>query len=180
MWGYEVKITLSEFSPVTSREFIIPENYSFEEFSNVINIILGFSGNQESLFVIRPYNDIIKNKNVKSLLDVTYDTNTTYIKEFFDELPDLDYLYDMEDRWLIGIEINGKVECKQNYPIVTDFKGVYNPLEGCGGVWELTEIIYYAKKPSARDNSRNAKLSFEIKKFNLKEVNKKLKKIKYS
>ena len=178
MRGYEVRVILNEFSPITSRDIVVPDYYTFEDLKNVINIIWGFTDNEKSLFILRPFNDVVADESLKNDYNVKYDIHTTQIKEIFNKSLEITYLYDLNERWLIGVKVNGKVKCDNDHAIVTDFEGKYNPIEKCGGVWELSEIIYFSKNPKKRDNSKNAKLVDKLKKFDIDEVNEKLKNFK--
>ena len=178
MFAYDIRVKLNEFSPDTWRDLIIPENYTFKDLLDIINMIWGFSGDEDSLFILRPSHDVIMDASKSNDFNVKYDAGTTEVNVLFDDIIDLVYLYDMKDRWQIGIQINAKIDYDKDYATVVAFKGAFNPLEKCGGVWELSEIIYYANNPSKRDSSKNAKLSLKVKKFNITQTNEKLKNFK--
>ena len=44
MKGYDVKIRLDDFRPLTWRDLIIPEKITFKDLDNIIKILYGFYG----------------------------------------------------------------------------------------------------------------------------------------
>ena len=71
----------------------------------------------------------------------TIDSNTTIIDKYFDNNKKITYTYDFGDDWEFTIEVKKKVEIDDKYPIIKRYKGDYNPVEDCGGVYILSKLV---------------------------------------
>ena len=172
MNGYEIKVSLKDFSPEMWRELVIPENITFYQLDNILKILWNFSGEELSTFIVKPRNILIMDESGKTSLTVDYDSKTTLINEFFDKYDIIEYLYDFNDNWNFIIEINSKIVYDKDYPHVKGFKCHYNPLEGCGGLWEFSEVIFFTENPDKKNQSSS---DIELTYFNIDSVNRLLK-----
>ena len=48
--GYDVKVRLNNFRPLTWRDLIIPENITFDELDDILKTLWGFNGHHLSAF----------------------------------------------------------------------------------------------------------------------------------
>ena len=144
---YKIKVSLKDFSPEIWRKLIIPKNITFLELDKILKILWNFSGDELSTFIVKPNNNLIMDKSIKTKLDPQFDSNTTKINEIFDKYHFIEYLYHFKDQWKFTIEIISEMDYDKNYPHIYGFKCPYNPLEDCGGLWEFSEIIYHEQHP---------------------------------
>lgn len=59
--GYDVKVRLNDFRPLTWRDLIIPDNITFTELDDIMKTLWGFNGHHLSCFLIRKGDLIIIN-----------------------------------------------------------------------------------------------------------------------
>lgn len=153
--GYDVKVRLNDFRPLTWRDLIIPENITFMELDDILKTLWGFNGDHLSCFLIRKDNQIIIDKDLshETMMGCDYDASTTLIDEIFDKYNKITYWYDFGDDWQFDIEIKGKIDYDKKYTTIKRFKGKYDPIEDCKGVYGLSEIIYLSENPQEIDSS---------------------------
>ena len=175
MKGYVIRIILKDFSPETWRDLIIPENITFDELDSILRIVWSFTKDYDSTFILIPRNIFIMDDLKNTNLDVSYDSKTTLINDFFDKYQEIEYLYDFKDNWKFIIKIQDKIDFDKDYAIVNGFKCAYNPLEDCGGLWEFSELIFYAQNPDKKDSSIVSNLSENLKIFDIENVKMQLK-----
>ena len=152
--GYDVKVRLDDFRPLTWRNLIIPSNITFEELDNILKTLWGFNGMHLSAFRFKNKDLFIMDKDMDGgMLDVSHDSKDTYIEQFFDSNKKIFYWYDFGDDWNFTIEIKKKIDYDKDYVTIKRYKGEYNPIEDCGGVYGLSETIYHAQNPDENDGS---------------------------
>ena len=174
--GYDVKVRLNDFRPLTWRDLIIPDNITFMELDDVLKTLWGFDGDHLSCF-FAPKDDLTiidKNLSRESMMECDYDVDTTIISEVFDKYNKITYWYDWGDNWRFDIEIKKKVDYTKDYVTIKRFKGKYNPVEDCGGVYGLSEIVYYAENPDERDSSYLCELVEYLEEFDMEAAQFKL------
>ncbi len=139
--GYDIKVRLNNFRPITWRDVIIPAGLTFEELHIIIQILMDL--NNCHLYLFEP------KSNIEKIVDFDYitdwdniiDSKTTTIDKYFDNNKKIRYAYDFGDDWEFTIEIKKKVEITNYYPKIKRYKGDYGPVEDCGGVWGLGNLI---------------------------------------
>ena len=153
--GYDVKVRLDDFRPLTWRDIIIPSNITFEELDNILKTLWGFNDIHLSAFRFKNKDLFIMDKDMDDagILEVSHDSKDTYIESFFDSNKKIFYWYDFGDDWNFTIEIKKKIDYDKDYVTIKRYKGEYNPIEDCGGVYGLTETIYHAQNPDEYDGS---------------------------
>lgn len=87
------------------------------------------------------------------MMGCDYEANTTIISEVFDRYDKITYWYDFGDDWRFDIEIKKKIDYDKDYVTIKRFKGKYDPIEDCKGVYGLSEVVYYAENPDEADDS---------------------------
>ena len=139
--GYDVKVRLNDFRPLTWRDLIIPENITFMELDDILKTLWGFNGHHLSCFLLRKTKQTIIDKGLASqtMMGMDYDANTTKVCEIFDKYNKVTYWYDFGDDWQFDIEIKKKIDYDKDYVTIKRFKGKYNPIEDIGGVYGLSD-----------------------------------------
>ena len=151
--GYDVKVRLDDFRPLTWRDLIIPSNMTFDELDNVLKTLWGFNASHLSAFGVKQGNIQIMNGDIGDLSLYDYDSKSTYLNEFFEDYNKIDYVYDFGDGWSFTIEIKKKIYYDKDYVTIKRYKGEYNPIEDGGGVYGLAKTVYFAENPSESDDS---------------------------
>ena len=106
MKGYDVKIRLDDFRPITWRDMIIPEKITFKELDRIIKITYGFLGYHLSAFTFKDSDiEILDLSNDIVAANEAKDMNETYIDEYFQNEKKIFYEYDFGDGWAFTIEI---------------------------------------------------------------------------
>lgn len=155
MQGYDVKVRLNDFRPLTWRDLIIPANMTFMELDDALKTLWNFNGLHLSCFLIRKDNLIITDEDLakETMMGCDYEANTTLVSEVFDQYNKVTYWYDFGDDWQFDIEVKKKIDYDKDYITIKRFKGKYNPIEDCSGVYGLSEVVYYAEHPDESDSS---------------------------
>lgn len=151
--GYDVKVRLNNLRPLTWRDLIIPENITFMELDDILKTLWNFNGHHLSCFLIRNDNLTVIDKQLseQTMMECDFDADTTTIDEFFDKYDKITYWYDFGDDWQFDIEIKKKIDYDKNYVTIKRFKGKYDPIEDCQGIFGLSEIIHLAENPGCED-----------------------------
>ena len=170
--GYDIKIRLDGYRPLTWRDLIIPAGITFEELHMMIQVLMGFDNYHMYLFEIG--NKRIGNSNY---LDDAIDSKHTLIDKYFNKNKKIQYTYDFGDSWQFTIEIKKKVDIDTHYPKLKRFKGDYNPVEDCGGVWGLEELVELKENDIDEDELDEFDMDTlnELEKFDLKTKQQELK-----
>ncbi|SDA45296.1 pRiA4b ORF-3-like protein [Methanobrevibacter millerae] len=79
------------------------------------------------------------------------------------------YEYDFGDGWAFTIEIKKIVDYDRDYPTIKRFKGDYNPIEDCGGVYGLELILYYKDHPDEAPDIYLEQINL-LEKFNQEDI----------
>lgn len=152
--GYDVKVRLNDFRPLTWKDLIIPENMTFMELDDVLKTLWGFNGHHLSCFLIRKDKKRIIDDDLsrECMMEMDYNANTTQASEIFDKYNKITYWYDFGDDWQFDIEIKKKIDYDKDYVTIKRFKGKYNMIEDVRGAYGLSEIIYCAENPSENND----------------------------
>lgn len=134
--GYDVTVFLEGSDPQIWRDLIIPQNITFKRLDRILQRVFNFKGYHSSQFTFKNSNDSIYEDKSPSIDD--YFTCNEYIY----------YNYDFGDDWWLTIKINKIIEYDKQYATFKDYRGEYNPLEDCGGVGVLNDLIYYKHHPN--------------------------------
>ena len=167
--GYDVKVRLNDFRPLTWRDLIIPDNITFMELDDVLKTLWNFNGHHLSCFLIKKDGLIITDEDLsaETMMDCDFEANTTLVSEIFDKYDKVTYWYDFGDDWQFDIEVKKKIDYDRDYVTIKRFKGKYSPIEDCEGVYGLSEIVYYAEHPEEADSSYFAELVEYLDEFDM-------------
>lgn len=147
MNGYDIKVRLDDFRPLTWRDLIIPENITFHQLHLIMQELWDFNDNHLYEFNTNDYNkrfiDFDRNGFDNDYIpEITeFDAKKNPISILFDSNKKVKYYYDFGDSWSFSIEIKNNVDYDKNYPYLKRFKGKYNPIEDCGGTMGLSFIL---------------------------------------
>lgn len=175
MKGYDIKIRLDNYRPLTWRDLIIPENITFKDLHNIIQVVYGFYDCHLYSFSSNSFDYTIEDLGLSQMsFGEMIDSSTTYIDDYFTNLDIINYEYDFGDGWSFTIEIKKVVDYDKKYPTIKRFKGKYNPIDDCGGVYGLSEIVYFKEHPE-KEASEEAEYWFdELEEFNQEATQKRL------
>lgn len=167
--GYDVKVRLNDFRPLTWRDLILPDNMTFMELDDALKTLWGFDGSHLSCFLIKTGNLTIMDKKLSNdtMMDCDFDASTTTLSEIFDKYDKVTYWYDFGDDWRFDIEVKKKVDYDKDYVTIKRYKGKYNPIEDCSSVYGLSEIVYYAEHPEEADESYYCELVEYLEEFDM-------------
>ena len=152
MKGYDIKVRLDDFRPLTWRDLIIPYDITFHQLHLIMQELWDFYDGHLYEFTTSSYTTKyvdFKRMDVDNNYIPDYgelDSRTHYISELFDSNNKIKYYYDFGDSWSFTIEIKKQVEYDKTYPTIKRFKGDYNPVEDCGGVFGLSMMIDSTKE----------------------------------
>ncbi len=132
---FQFKVTLEGFKPPIWRRFIVPSDYTFQEFAELIMVVMGWSGLHLSDFYISrsegvkvffphgedPYDDDFWENEYSCNLDAREAKLTKFlprVKRFF-------FTYDMIDSWSHVILLEKVLEDEEfESPVVLKYKGL--------------------------------------------------------
>ncbi|MBQ6628282.1 MAG: plasmid pRiA4b ORF-3 family protein [Methanobrevibacter sp.] len=162
--GYDVKVRLDDFRPLTWRDLIIPAGITFKELDNIMKILWDFSGYHLSRFTFKDSWDVITNE----FEDIGFNLGELNSKEiiiddYFENNKKLYWEYDYGDGWSFTIEVKKTVEYDKDYPLIKRYKGDYNPQDDIGGVWGLERLIN--ENPSQLTKFNQEDIQWELKDF---------------
>ena len=174
MYGYDIKIRLDNFRPLTWRDLIIPGGITFEDLHQIIQKLMDFYNMHLYEFEINnnlvmidersDIDDFLSPPGLKQLY-----AKDEIIDPYFNKKKKIGYRYDFGDGWSFTIEIKKKVKYEHRYATLKRYKGEYNPVEDCGGVWGLSELIEEKQFANEDDEYYDDEFSFDLNKFDLEE-----------
>ena len=97
--GYDVKVRLNDFRPLTWRDMIIPDNITFTELDDILKTLWDFNGHHLSCFLLRKSDEIIIDDDLaeETMMGMDYKANATTVGEIFDNHDKITYWYDFGD-----------------------------------------------------------------------------------
>ena len=149
MAGYNIKLRLKNFRPITWRDLIIPTGLTFHDVHLIIQIVFGFADSHLYHFVFKDSPvTLIDFERQEKFFDDDYNSHDILIDDFFNKYKKIEYEYDFGDGWEILVEIKGiKEDFDKNYPELIRYKGKYDCMEDIGGFWGLSQLIYFKEHP---------------------------------
>lgn len=159
------------------RRFSVPMNYTFEQLHDCLQILFGYSGNEEYEFVIdEPKLRITCDSDLyERYLFLKSDAGKAYLEEkredgfevdtsvevaWAQDLPldpltlkyrTFSYIYDFSDEWLYKLELLDIIEDGPGVPMLRE--GLGNaPFEACGGLDGYYELVEILTNPNHADN----------------------------
>ena len=160
---YQFKILLKNLKPNIWRRIQVPEDYNFEELSNAILSVMGWSGSHLHNFNIKNPITGVKEIIGEKPDEEYYSTSTIWEKEakirdfFIDHKSKALYCYDFGDGWDHEVQLMRILPADQNlrYPRCVAGKRACPP-EDCGGTGGYMELLGFRKKenPSAEEKER--------------------------
>ncbi len=172
------KITLMGSKPPIWRKFEVTDNYRFDRFHQVIQIVMGWYNAHLHEFRFQ-------DRQIGMLLDDDFDLpevedeTTLYLKDLSLNQGDaFVYLYDFGDSWEHVIHLEKISDATLFSPVCKEGDRACPP-EDCGGIWGYTDLLEVLKNPS--DSEYESWIEwlpegFDPQVFPIDKVNKELKK----
>lgn len=137
MAGYICKIVIEDTHPPVWRRVMIPEQITFYELHEVIQVLFGWENMHLHEFIIP--SDRIRLISKEAELHGTFFEEETLIDSFFKKYKWIRYVYDFGDEWRHRINIE-KIdeEYHGRNAVLMKVKGD-NFLEDSGGIWGMDE-----------------------------------------
>ncbi|MCM3733141.1 plasmid pRiA4b ORF-3 family protein [Fictibacillus nanhaiensis] len=183
---YQVKITLEHVQPSIYRRLLIPDNIPFTKFHKIIQTAFGWGNQHLYLFDLPDY--IIKEKDPYFTFDKEEKHPVSVrIDDFMKVKCSFMYEYDFGDSWrhIIKVEKEVFVEEDPGYPYCLE--GERNcPPEDIGGPGGYEYFVSIRNNPENEEyvhmmrwaEEVTGQSNFDPEYFNLKKINRRLKKIK--
>lgn len=153
MHGYELKVTLSGSKPTIYRKLLIPQNLTFEQLHEIIQIAMGWEDYHLYDFYIPKGNVRVVDEDMMNPgfgID-TYISLKKTIDTFLLENKAFIYTYDMGDNWEHEIKLTKEVTEDQTLiPQVIAWQGNCPP-EDCGGLGGYEYLLGVINQPKHED-----------------------------
>ena len=170
---FKFAVRLNKIKPEISRTVYIPEDFKFSDLDSVLRRVFGLSYFHLSKFTFSGLNAPLWDFDKTYPDEMAMDMNDIPIGDYINLFRKFSWTYDLNKSYIFTVYVR-KADKKFNtdYPFVESFKGDYNPLEDCHP--SDFEIMYYCTLNNIE--FPDCLPDFEMEKFNLDEVNDKLKK----
>lgn len=152
MKAYQIKVTVKGSKPPVWRRMIIPAGITFDQFSNMINEAMEWSGYHLYSFTFSKLGVCFEKIDEEWDIDdeKALESREYQIDDFMESQKSFMYTYDFGDDWEHTITVEKVIEdYDQDCAQVIKFKGNSFP-EDCGGVWgyeDLQEILEDPEHP---------------------------------
>jgi len=160
---YQFKIKLKDiYNPTVWRRVLVPSDFTFEEFHEVIQVAFGWEDSHMFFFSPKGYTSkpmIELNYEVdefyETLDEDSLDAETTFLSEIFVlEKQKFTYIYDSGDDWKHQITLEKILTNDETEkPVLLKGEGACPP-EDCGGPWgyeSLKETLADKKHPDHKE-----------------------------
>ena len=154
----QLKISLKGVKPMIWRRVVVPDDISYHELHNIIQLIMGWENYHMYQFLI---NDVVIEGEGESGFNVdsmwkgfhSKDESNTFwsgdvtVRDLItDEKQVFEYVYDLGDNWVHKIVVEKIHSEGEPFPMVID--GERNgPPEDCGGIYGYEELLEIRKNP---------------------------------
>ena len=146
MKAYQFKISIVDAHPPLWRRCIVPTQLSLEQLGEAIQVMMGWSGSHLSSFRLPASHRMIY-MNDEWTGETGDESMLGTLEEDLGSEKWFEYTYDFGDDWRHRIQIEAVLDDYDlDYPQVIKAKGD-NPVEDCGGVYELEELAATARAP---------------------------------
>jgi thioredoxin-like negative regulator of GroEL len=176
----QIMISLDGINPLIWRRLMISNSITFYELHKIIQTVMGWTDTHLHEFFV---NGINIGQQDEDCPRNTRDEKLITLNDIIGNTKKIEYIYDFGDCWEHTIRLEkilddyaGKV------PFFIEGKRACPP-EDCGGVIGYEEVLKLIKNPTHKQNdnlTQWAGYSFDPEKFDIKNINKKLAKIKFS
>lgn len=173
------KIVLIESKPLIWRTFQVTDDYRFDRFHQVIQIVMGWQNSHLHEFRIKDRLIGMVDEWSEEYSPGMEDETKIYLRDVsLDEKEAFTYLYDFGDSWSHVIYLENISNTKLLDPICTGAEKACPP-EDCGGVWGYSDLLEILKDPSHPEYDEYIEWlpsGFNPDHFSLEAVNTELKK----
>ncbi|MEZ5039752.1 MAG: plasmid pRiA4b ORF-3 family protein [Saprospiraceae bacterium] len=172
------KIKLLDIKPVIWRQFQVTDDYRFDRFHQVIQIVMGWTNSHLHEFRVKDRHiGILFNDGFD--MAIIEDGTTLYLKDLaLQKGETLVYLYDFGDNWEHALHLEEISDNPLSNPICTAGESACPP-EDCGGIWGYSDMLEIIKDPGHQryeDMMEWLSSPFDPTVFSVDKVNKELKK----
>ena len=170
---YQFKITLKDSKPPIWRRIVVPAEYTFQEFAEVLIVAMGWTGLHLSGFRMREgtlinVNFPMDDGGLIDDFDDDIDAAEVELMNYLDEGEKFIFVYDFGDHWEHVVLLEKVLDdFEKDYPVVLKFKGNCPP-EDCGGIYWYYELL-------ERDDETSKEFLNEIEDYDIEKVNEFLK-----
>ena len=166
MYKLEVKLTKE-----LSRTLYVPENILFSNLDSILRTLFGFSYFHLSVFEFPGLNTVMWDYEKTIPGERAMDMNDVPIKDYLEFFTKFAWSYDLGNTYRFIIRIKkANQKYDTDYPFVESFVGEYNPIEDISP-YDFGEMLECALKNMEFPDWLP---DFELEKFNIDEVNQKL------
>ncbi len=142
------KITLVESKPSIWRAFQVTDDYRFDRFHQVIQIVMGWQNSHLHEFQLKDRQIGMVDDSFIGQFPNLEDETKIYLRDIdLQEKDSFAYLYDFGDSWLHLIQLEDISSEPLLNPVCLDGRNAC-PMEDSGGVWGYTELLKISKDPS--------------------------------
>ncbi len=141
----QIKVSLKGSKPLIWRRFLVPNDITFLELSNIILATMGWLGGHLSSFEVgnRLTIDVPSPFDVADFLMGDLNAKDVIVKEYLNQKGDkITYIYDFGDDWqhTLLVEKVLPYDSSMKYPVC--LKGRRScPPDDCGGIWGYSDLL---------------------------------------
>jgi|GEM_PF-4897817 len=176
----ELNVILMDVEPYVWRKILVKDDITFEKFHSILQATMGWEDN--SLYEFETLNDGFE--NIGTLYsDLKNDATKMTLKDIFNFDDVIGYIYDVQkSKWVHRIERKQfwKVKEDQQYPICLEGENQCPP-EKSKGAENYVNLMGAFRDKEHKDYKKSRRVlgkDFDPTHFDLKAINKRLKKIK--
>lgn len=150
MKGYLCKIVVKYSRPKAWREVIVPENTTFDELHEIMQVIMGLANYHLYLFKLDDSTIVCDVSSGAFDMWDSYeklDSKTTCIDRYCEIMDKIFYRYDFGDEWEFDVEIKDIVDYDKPYPTLKRHRGKYDLLEDCRAAGGWNYIVQLKENP---------------------------------
>lgn len=148
---FQFKIQLKHaIAPPVWRKLMLQKNITFEEFHQIIQLVMGWENRHEYRFLVRDQNLLSKIGQVEKIknqnLSVLNKAQLCLSDYFSDQQKSLVYVYDLENEWVHTVHLENTIE---NHDCPLEILGGQGacPPENSGGIWAYQRVKEFVKNP---------------------------------
>jgi len=169
---YKLVVKLNNIHAKLTRTVIVPQNIKFNELDSILRTIFGLSYLHLSIFEFPGLNTPLWDFEKTFPQERAMDMNEIPIRDYLGLFKKFYWTYDLGSSYIFTLSVRkANKKQKSDHPFIESFECDYQPIEDCH-VSDFDEMLYYTLNDYRMPDYLP---DFEMEKFNLDEVNEKLK-----